>query len=84
VVPSRVRAGAQAAHPAVERLRAQGCRRARAYGAYDARGGTSQRALFVIDGDGVIRWSYLSPVDINPGADGILAALEEIQGRTVS
>jgi peroxiredoxin (alkyl hydroperoxide reductase subunit C) len=40
--------------------------------------------LFVIDGEGVIRWSYLSPVDVNPGADGILAALEEIQGRTVS
>jgi hypothetical protein len=34
--------------------------------------------LFVIDAEGVIRWSYLSPVDINPGADGILAALESI------
>jgi len=56
----------------------------RAYGAYDAPAGVSHRALFVIDGDGVIRWSYLSPVDINPGADGILAALEEIHGRTVS
>jgi alkyl hydroperoxide reductase subunit AhpC len=38
------------------------------------------RALFVIDGAGIIRWSYLSPMDVNPGADGILAALEEIQG----
>jgi peroxiredoxin len=57
---------------------------ARAYGAYDSTGGVCRRVLFVIDGEGVIRWGYLSPVDVNPGADGILAALEEIQGRTVS
>ena len=25
-----------------------------------------------------MRWSYLSPVGINPGAEGILAALEEL------
>jgi peroxiredoxin len=57
---------------------------AREYGAYEATGGVARRALFVIDGEGVIRWSYLSPFDVNPGADGILAALEQIQGRTVS
>jgi peroxiredoxin len=51
---------------------------ARAYGAYRASDGTTERALFVIDGEGVIRWSYCSPVDVNPGADGILAALEDI------
>jgi peroxiredoxin len=51
---------------------------ARRYGVYDAANGTTERALFVIDADGIIRWSYLSPVDINPGADGILAALESI------
>ena len=51
---------------------------AAAYGAYRAQDGTSERALFVIDGEGVIRWSYLSPVGINPGAEGILAALEEL------
>jgi alkyl hydroperoxide reductase subunit AhpC len=38
----------------------------------------SQRALFVIDAGGVIRWSYLSPMGVNPGADGILAALERL------
>jgi peroxiredoxin len=54
---------------------------ARAYGAYREEDGTSERALFVIDGAGVIRWSYLSPIDVNPGADGILAALEEIAPR---
>ena len=48
----------------------------RAYGAYDAGEGTSERALFVIDGGGTIRWSYLSPRGVNPGADGILRALE--------
>ncbi|MEA2707497.1 MAG: hypothetical protein QOF78_98 [Phycisphaerales bacterium] len=57
---------------------------ARSYGAYEAAGGICRRALFVIDGDGIIRWSYLSPFDVNPGADGILAALENLQGRTVS
>jgi peroxiredoxin (alkyl hydroperoxide reductase subunit C) len=32
----------------------------------------------VIDADGIIRWSYVSPVGVNPGADGILRALEDI------
>ena len=51
---------------------------ARRYGVYRDRDGTSERALFVIDGDGIIRWSYVSPVGINPGADGILRALEAL------
>ena len=50
----------------------------RAYGAYRNREGSSERALFVIDKDGMIRWSYVSPVGVNPGADGILAALDEL------
>lgn len=53
---------------------------ARRYGAYREQDGTSERALFVIDPAGVIRWSYLSPIDVNPGADGILEALESIAG----
>ena len=48
----------------------------RRYGVYNDQDGTSGRALFVIDGDGIIRWSYLSPDAVNPGADGILDALE--------
>ena len=48
---------------------------AKLYGAYRNKEGVAERALFVID-DGVIRWSYLSPIGVNPGADGILAALE--------
>ncbi len=51
---------------------------ARLYGVYRDEEGTSERALFVIDKEGILRWSYLSPVGINPGADGILSALEEI------
>ncbi len=51
---------------------------ARAYGVYDEHAGTTERALFVIDGEGVIRWRYVSPSDVNPGAEGILEALETI------
>src|SRR2546422_9880234 len=43
---------------------------ARACGVYREGEGTSERALFVIDGTGTIRWSYVSPIDVNPGADG--------------
>ena len=50
---------------------------ARLYHAYREDEGTTERALFVIDGEGVIRWSHLSPIGISPGADGILRALEE-------
>ena len=51
----------------------------RAYGAYEPRTGEAARALFVIDKKGVIRWSLLSPDGINPGADGILEALEQLE-----
>ena len=49
---------------------------ARRFGVYRDEDGTSERALFVIDPEGVVRWSHLSPVGVNPGAEGILAALE--------
>ncbi|MDQ2719607.1 MAG: redoxin domain-containing protein [Bacteroidota bacterium] len=48
------------------------------YGAYNEHEGQSHRALFIIDENGIIQWSYLSPDGINPGADGILDALEEM------
>lgn len=56
---------------------------ARAYGVYREEDGTAERALFVIDGRGVIRWSEVSPIDVNPGADGILVALEELTAQEV-
>ena len=51
---------------------------ARSYGVYRPDEGICERALFVIDGDGVIRWRFVSPLGINPGADGILDALEAL------
>lgn len=51
---------------------------AKLYGAYESRTGESARALFVIDKKGIIRWSFLSPDGVNPGAEGILAALEKL------
>lgn len=52
---------------------------ARKYGVYRDQDGFTERALFVIDADGLIRWSYLSPMDVNPGANHILEALKEIK-----
>jgi peroxiredoxin len=55
---------------------------ARSYGIYDEKDGTSARALFVINPEGVIHWSYLSPVGVNPGANGILSALEDLKTKS--
>ena len=52
---------------------------ARAYGVYSEEAGTSERALFVIDPQGSIAWSYVFPDCVNPGIDGILTALESIE-----
>ncbi len=49
---------------------------ARSFGVYRKHDGTTDRALFVIDVTGTIRWRYVSPLAVNPGADGILRALE--------
>jgi peroxiredoxin len=49
------------------------------YGVYNSITGEGNRALFVINKEGIIEWSYLSPLAINPGADGILEALESIK-----
>jgi peroxiredoxin len=57
---------------------------ARAYHVYRANVGTSERALYVIDADGIVRWSYVSPVSVNPGADGILRALENLRKKGAS
>ena len=51
---------------------------ARQYGAYQAPGGFCKRVLVVIDAGGVVRWSYEAPIGVNPGADGILSALEQL------
>lgn len=51
---------------------------ARQYGAYEHAGGFCKRGLVVIDAAGTVRWSYVSAIEVNPGADGILAALEQL------
>jgi peroxiredoxin len=55
---------------------------ARRYGVFQAEGGISERALFVIDADGIIRWQYVSPIGVNPGAEGILAALDRLPKKS--
>lgn len=57
---------------------------ARQYGAYREKDGVCERALFVIDDKGTIAWSYLSPIGVNPGADGVLRALESLQTKNQS
>jgi peroxiredoxin len=52
---------------------------ARRYGVFDKQSQTTERALFVVDRNGTIQWSYLSPRNVNPGADGILTALEGLK-----
>jgi peroxiredoxin len=57
---------------------------ARRYGAYRHQDGVAERALFVLDENGVITWSYLSPIGVNPGADGILRALESMHASSAA
>ena len=54
---------------------------AKTYGAYRKNEGVCERALFVIDRQGSIFWSYCSPIAVNPGADGILDALEKLSSK---
>ena len=57
---------------------------AKMYEVYNTKTGECKRALYVIDENGIIRWSYLSPLGVNPGADGILNALEEIENLKIT
>jgi peroxiredoxin len=54
----------------------------RRYGVYNEETGMSERALFVLDGAGVIHWCHVSPhTSVVPGAEGILDALESLVAR---
>ena len=55
----------------------------RLYRAYNRIKGTSDRALFIIDEDGVIRWSELYQDGINPGVDGVLEGLATISSNKI-
>lgn len=54
---------------------------ARKYHAYREEEGVTERAIYVIDKQGKIFWGYISPVGINPGADGALDALEKLEKK---
>jgi peroxiredoxin/protein-disulfide isomerase len=51
---------------------------AKAYGVFSYTHQLAQQAIFLIDWNGRIRWSFLSPPNVNPGADGILNALDDL------
>jgi peroxiredoxin len=55
---------------------------ARTYGVYDEKEGVCERALFVINTDGIIHWRYVSPIGVNPGANRILSALKDLNAKT--
>ncbi len=52
---------------------------AKIYNAYNATLGLCERALYVIDKNGMIRYSYISPMEVNPGAKEILETLKKIE-----
>lgn len=54
---------------------------ARRYNVCRADDGICERALFVVDREGVIAWSHVSAMEVNPGADGVLRSLESLTGR---
>ena len=57
---------------------------ARQYGAFNEERDTCKRALFVLDANGIIRWNYLAKWNENPGAHGILQALESLKDEQQS
>jgi peroxiredoxin len=52
----------------------------RAYRTLSEKDRTSERAIYVLDGEGTIHWRDITPRNVNPGADGILRALESLTG----
>ena len=50
----------------------------KAYGVWSEEWGHGQRALFLIDGEGVIRWRSVVPPWVNPGLDEVFAELARL------
>lgn len=48
------------------------------YGVYNEKLGLSERAIYVIDKEGIVQFSYISPMGENPGAKEILETLKKI------
>jgi peroxiredoxin len=52
---------------------------AQAYSVYRSQEGANERALFVVDTEGVIRWRYVTPACcLIPGVDSLLTILERL------
>jgi alkyl hydroperoxide reductase subunit AhpC len=54
----------------------------RAYGVYREQEETTARALFVVDREGIIRFSAVYPDLLNPGVDDLLRVLEAMAEDT--
>ena len=42
--------------------------------------GVTERALFIVDAESMIQYSYVSPIAENPGVDRLFDVLERLQG----
>jgi len=50
---------------------------ARRYEVYNSETGNARRGLYLVDENGLVEWNYLSDINVNPGVDGILEALDK-------
>lgn len=57
---------------------------AKKYGVYRSGTGCCERAIFLVDKEGIIAWSYLSPIGRNPGAADVLNALEKLSEKEIA
>jgi peroxiredoxin len=51
---------------------------AKSYGVFRDDDDTTERAIFVLDAQHKVAWSYVSPVGISPGVNGALRAVESL------
>ena len=77
MVPPRVRRSARLSFPLLADFEPKG-EVSRRYGVYRFGEGVSERALFVLDPQGVVAWNEVVEPEMNPGADGILNALDTL------
>lgn len=55
----------------------------KAYGVWSEEWGHGQRAMFLLDHDGVVRWRTVVPPWVNPGLDDVFAALDAMAAQPV-
>lgn len=52
------------------------------YNAYNEETGTTERAIYVIDANGLVAWGFIASSPVNPGANGALEVLEALSRGT--